>query len=121
MSAFTDFAAFERVASSNKLYVTTATCAYEIVAKGTGWWLKIAADETFDISVPWWLEWLQSPHDPKVLLAALIHDRLLKDGRGVLFSSSEFRRACMALGTNRWWAWVLFAVTLFWTGIKRRV
>ncbi|MEW7008657.1 MULTISPECIES: DUF1353 domain-containing protein [unclassified Lentilitoribacter] len=119
MSRFTYFEDFDLVEDSHKLYRLNAPICWEVGAINSGWELTIPEGTVFDISVPWYLEWLQSPHDRAVLLAAAVHDELLKHGHDVAFASSEFRRAAISRGTSTWWAWILFWVTLWWTAVRK--
>lgn len=116
--SFSRFSDFKRVPGERKLYKTTAPLVWEIGAKGSAWHLDIKTGTTFDISVPRWLEWLLSPHDRRILLAALVHDELLNLGHDVAFASSEFRRAAIARGAGKFFAWNLFFTTLVWTAVK---
>lgn len=117
--SFTRFEAFGHVLGTRKTYALNEPMQWDIGAKGSGWVLTIPAGTTFDISVPRWLEWIQSPHDRRVLPAATIHDELLRRGHDAAFASAEFRRASIARGISSWWAWVLFLTTLIWTAFKR--
>lgn len=121
MSAFTAFTAYERVTGTRKRHVLRDDLLWEIGARGSGWVPTVPAGYTFDISVPRWLEWLLSPFNRRVLLAAAIHDRLLELGHDVAFASSEFRRAVRALGVHPIPAMVLFLSTLIWTAIGREI
>lgn len=121
MSAFTAFTAYERVIGTRKRHVLLDDLLWEIGARGSGWVLTVPTGYTFDISVPRWLEWVLSPVDRRVLLAAAIHDRLLELGHDVAFASSEFRRAVRALGVNPIFAMALFTSTLIWTAIGRKI
>ncbi|WP_150524035.1 DUF1353 domain-containing protein [Roseibium sediminis] len=119
MSGFSSFDYFEHVPGTRKTYVLTQTLRWHIGCKGSDWLLAVEAGTVFDISVPWTLEWLQSPHDRRVLLAAAIHDELLKRGHDVAFASAEFRRALLARGCSPPRAWALFTATLIWTAFGR--
>ncbi|MDB2384199.1 DUF1353 domain-containing protein, partial [bacterium] len=90
MSKFTEFDQFEQVEGTRTQYRLTGDLVWEIGAKGSGWLLVTDAGTVFDISVPRWLEWLQSPHDKRVLLGAAIHDELGELGHDVAFASAEF-------------------------------
>lgn len=118
--SFTRFEDFKRVPGQRKLYETGAPLVWEIGAKGSAWHLNIKPGTTFDISVPRWMEWALSPHDRRILLAALVHDELLRQGHDVAFASSEFRRAAIARGASKWLAWTLFITTLVWTALKSK-
>jgi hypothetical protein len=119
VSDFTAFDEFEQVEPGSRIYVTRWPVMWEIGRKGSGWELVMEAGETFDISVPCGLRWLLSPHDRRLLPAALVHDELLREGHDVAFASAEFRRAALARGVNALFAWLLFVVTLVWTAARR--
>ncbi len=121
MSNFTDFEAFSLVPGTERTYQLEAPLSWEIGAKGSGWILEMPKGMTFDISVPAWLRWLLSPHDRAVLLAAGVHDELLRKGHDAAFASAEFRRAIIARGKSLVWSWLLFFATLFWTAFRRVV
>lgn len=120
MSKFSKFVDFELVAGTRKLYSLKSPLIWEISSKGSGWELPLKAGLTFDISVPRFLEWAQDPHDKRVLLAALVHDELLRRGEDVAFASAEFRRALITRGISKRWAWLLFTLTLLWTAQSQR-
>jgi hypothetical protein len=119
MSAFTDFEAFSRLPGTRTLYSLDGPLTWEVGKRGSGWTLNIPAGTTFDISVPRFLEWAQSPHDRRVLLAAAVHDELMRQGCDRPFASGEFRRACMARGVPCAFAWALYFATLLATGFAR--
>lgn len=119
MSVFSDFDAFGLVPGTKATYQLDAPLRWEIGSKGSGWFLDLPKGMEFDISVPWWGRWALSPHDKAVLLAAAIHDQLLRLGHDIGFSSAEFRRALLARGQKAWWAWVLFFATLVWTSLGK--
>ncbi len=118
MSAFTDFDAFSLVAGTRTLYRLEAPLAWECGKRGSGFWLNIPAGTTFDVSVPRFLEWIVSPHDRRVLLAAAVHDELLRQGFDRPFASGEFRRALIALGYPGAGAWGLYFATLLATSFN---
>ncbi|EFO31318.1 conserved hypothetical protein [Roseibium sp. TrichSKD4] len=118
MSSFSTFEHFEHVQGTRKAYVLTKPLYWDIGWKGSGHTEIIPAGTPFDISVPWWLEWAQDPHDRSVLPAAAVHDVFLRRGRDVDFASSEFRRALRARGNSRKWSWLLFTLTLVWTATR---
>jgi hypothetical protein len=121
MTSFTKFTAYERVSNTRKLYVLTEDLKWDIGKKGSDYPLVIPKGTTFDISVPRILEFIQSSHDKKVLLGAAVHDELLKRKFDIPFASSEFRRSCIARGTNSAKAWMLFYTTLGYTAINRYI
>lgn len=117
MSEFTHFEDFEHVEGTKKTYILNSKLCWEVGKLGSGWELHIKAGTEFDISVPPGLEWAQSPHDRRVLLAAAVHDELLIKGHDVGFASAEFRRALMSRGVSIFGAWILFISTLVWTAL----
>ena len=121
MSLFTEFFEYERVSETYKLYALTRDLHWDIGAENSGWVLTVPIGTKFDISVPGWLEWLQSPHDRCVLLAACVHDEILNRGHDVGFAAAEFRRGLRALDVGRFRAWILFLAVLVWTAIGRMV
>ena len=120
MSDILKFTDFSRVSAHGTDYVMDEDFCWEIGKVGSGWWLIISAGTVFQISVPGWMRWALSPHDKRVLLAAAIHDELLKQDMDVAFASSEFRRAAKALGADGCFAWALFFSTFIWTFIGRQ-
>jgi len=122
MSAFSVFEYFGLLPGSRKTYFLEQELTWEISVKGSGWFLIIPANTCFDISVPRVLEFILSPHDRGVLLAALIHDELLIKGHDAAFASAEFRRALKARGKSSAYSWALFFATLIWTafGVKTK-
>lgn len=120
-SNFVSFTDYQRVPGTRKKYVLNSDLYWDIGKKGSSWSLEIKKGTTFDISVPRLLEFIQSPHDKEVLLGAAIHDELLKRDFDVPFASSEFRRSCIARGSNSAKAWMLFYTTLGYTAINRYI
>jgi len=116
--SFSTFDSFSFVEGTHKTYLLNKELSWEIGKKGSGLKIDFRTGTEFDISVPVLLECLQSPHDRRLLLAALVHDELLKLGFDNAFASSEFRRAAIARGKSKIYSWVLFTLTLAWTEIK---
>ena len=115
MSMFTQCEDFKLLPGERTKYVLSCDIEWEIGAPNSGWILTIKQGTQFDISVPRWLEWIQSPHDRRVLLGAAIHDELLEKNLDAVFASAEFHRAIRARLTPPVRAWMLFALTLIWT------
>lgn len=87
-------------------YVTTAPVNVSIGKSGSGWFLSIAPGREFESSVPRLLRWILSPHDPRFLRAALIHDHLLETGHRPFFAAGEWHAAARADGAGRSFALV---------------
>ncbi|EFO29368.1 conserved hypothetical protein [Roseibium sp. TrichSKD4] len=119
MSSFSNFDQFSRVPITRKLYRLNAPLTWEIGKKHSGHEITLETGTAFDISVPWLLEWLQSPYDRQVLPAAALHDEFLKRGYDVGFASAEFRRCLIARGCSPPRSWMLFTATLIWTAFGR--
>ncbi len=67
-----------------------------------------------DVSVPIPLRWLFSPHDPRFLKAAALHDHMLNEGWNRIEAAGPFERALAADGTSLWRRLVMFlAVALY--------
>ena len=77
MSAATDFDHYHRLGDSSR-YIVTRPLLWELESIGSGRFLEIPAGHTFDSSVPWALRWLVSQHHRPWLLAACVHDYMLK-------------------------------------------
>lgn len=119
-SGFSSFSRFSIVEGTRKSYVLDDVMTWAVGKKNSGFDLQIEPGTRFDISVPHWLEWLQSPHDHALLPCAAVHDELLNRGFDAAFASSEFRRAAIARGVHKGRAWVLFFTTLWWTALRRK-
>ena len=119
MSMYTQCEDFYLVPGERTLYRLGCDIVWEIGAAKSGWKLIVKKGTTFDISVPRWLEWVQSPHDRRVLLGAAIHDELLILNLDAVFASAEFHRAIRARNTPPLRAWLLFISTLVWTVVKQ--
>jgi hypothetical protein len=68
------------------------------------WQLHIWPSDRFDVTIPTYAEWLVAldiidPHDPDLIAAAAVHDKLLNLGYDKRFAAAEFRRALVA---RRW-------------------
>ena len=121
MSAFTEFTDYDRVAGTRKLYQLNDDLPWNVGKEDGLGPVQIKEGTKFDISVPRWLEWAQSPHDKQVLLASAVHDYFLNNGYDIPFAAGEFRRACRALGCGRLKAWRLFYAVLFYTTVVRGI
>lgn len=82
------------------LYRTTAPIAWEVGKVGSGWWFTVPAGTVFDVSIPTPLRLLFSPHDPRFLKAAALHDEMLKAGFDRLTSAAVFNDALKADGVS---------------------
>lgn len=61
-------------------YQTTTPIIWEIGRVGSGERLTVPQGFPFDVSIPWYLQWLFDPHDLRFLKAACLHDYGLHDG-----------------------------------------
>lgn len=93
----------------NRHYVATSPLHWDIGRKDSGLTITVPVSFVFDVSVPWYAVPFFSPHDPRFLKAACIHDYLLHvrkwDGveAGATFSSAL--RADGVTGLERWVMW----------------
>lgn len=115
MADFSKFNEYCLVDGQRTKYCTTGLAYWEVGKEGSGWVLDLPIGTQFDISVPRFLEWAQSPHDEMVLPAALVHDVLLERGFDPAFASSEFRRVLRSGGASTFKQWHLYFATLLWT------
>lgn len=82
-------------------YRTTRKITWGIGRKGSPWTLTIGAGREFESSIPRGLRWALSPHDPRFLLAALVHDDLLEAGFRPYFAAGEWYDAALSCGAPR--------------------
>jgi hypothetical protein len=87
-----------------------------IVTRPTRWrqW-TLEVGFIFNISVPWWLKWLQSRHDPELLRGSAIHDFLLKLGVDPAIAAAHARIIMRVDGASAQKSWRTFFAMLFWT------
>jgi len=116
-SKFTAFSPLSGVEGAD--YQLDEPLTWEIGRKGSGFKLELEKGYKFNLSVPWFLSWLLSPHNKKVLLAAAVHDKLTELDYDIAFSSAEFRRAAIARGYNPVGAWALFIGTFVYLQLKQ--
>lgn len=69
----------------------------------------------FNISVPWWLTWAQSRHDPEVLRASAFHDFLLGLDVDPAIAASHARIIMRIDGASAQKSWRVFFAMLIWT------
>ena len=128
MSNFTTYRSFIRIKGRKYRIgrLNAAPIAWEIGRKGSGWNLFLWPSDTADVTIPWYAEWLVhpklvDPHDPDLLAAAFVHDKLLNQGHDKAFASAEFRRALAARGWKTpLWRWLaMVASYLHTTGFTR--
>lgn len=71
-------------------YRVTRPTSWEVGKKGSGLFVQVPAGFQFESSIPRLLHWLVSPHDERLLWSAAIHDWLLENGYGAIFSAGEW-------------------------------
>jgi len=108
VSIFTDYSFFQRVEGRTYTVHPAHMLNWEIGRKSPRlpgvkdrWVLYFWPQDTADVTVPWYAEplvWLGvvNPHDPDLIAAAFVHDKLLKEGYDKRFAAAEFRRAYAA-------------------------
>ena len=82
-------------------YITTKPLAWELGRVGSGLWLRVPVATRFDVSVPRGLRWLFSPHDPRYLKSAALHDYALSLGWDRVSAAAAFSEALRASGVPR--------------------
>ena len=75
----------------------------------------VKAGTSFDVSVPWQLRWLISPHDPRYHKAAALHDEMLKRGWSPSVAAAEFFEALKADGVRGLELWAMYLGVVYWT------
>lgn len=101
MSAFTQFNDFRRVEHRTYRLPEQMSLIWKIGAKHSRWSLYFWPHDRADVTVPWYAEWLVAldildPHDPGLIAAAFVHDKLLNEGFDKRFAAAEFRRVLVA-------------------------
>ncbi|KQI68202.1 hypothetical protein AN189_12350 [Loktanella sp. 3ANDIMAR09] len=81
-------------------YRLTGPVMWEIGVKGSGLWVSVPRGRGFDVSVPRGLHWAVSPHDPRYLKAAALHDDLLARGWDRVTAGAVFHDALRADGVG---------------------
>lgn len=88
---------------------------YEVTEEQFYAGMLMPVGHVFDLSVPSWLTWLQSRHDPKLLRMAAWHDLWLKQGMDRGVAAAEARLIARADGIEAWYSHVLHWAMLIWT------
>lgn len=101
---------------TTRRWSTTERIDWHLYAKNSGILLSIEPGFEFESSVPRWAQWLISPDDPRLLLAACVHDHLLERyGARPFPAAGEWHDAAkkggyprpllLALGVVIWTVW----------------
>lgn len=93
-------------------YVVTAAFTWDIGRAGSDLKLHVPVGREFESSVPRCLQWLWSPDDPYFLKAAVVHDILLEDGNGAVFSDSQWFDAAASVGAPMWRTWLAYGAMI---------
>jgi hypothetical protein len=72
----------------------------------------------FNLSVPKWLRWIQSAHDPRMLRAAAWHDHWLRQGMDRATAAAKARLIMREDGVSAQRAWMAFFGMLIWTAFE---
>ena len=95
-------------------YISLIPITFDLGFKGSGFSYTVPKDFKFEVSVPRGLRWVLSPHNPKYLKAAAIHDHMLERGWDRPTAGGVFQAALKVSGvgsTKR--LTMFFAVTLW--------
>ena len=88
---------FER--GGTRRWRTTERVDWYIGKKFSGWVLSIEPGREFESSTPWWVpSWVIDKDDPRLLLAALVHDVLLESDHRIFFAAGEWYDAARKSG-----------------------
>jgi len=113
VSAYTDSAGlFERLRGIR--YRTLSEIRWELWSKGSGNWFVVPSGADFDVSIPRFLHWAFSPHDPRFLKAAALHDVMLQQGVDRLRAAAEFNLALKADGVGAGERLAMFLAVAVW-------
>ena len=104
----------ERIGDSNK-YRLIKGIAWSLSPTNHGVCIKIESGFEFDISVPFIFRWLVSPHDPKILMPAALHDKMIQQDMNRITCSTEFARAARYKGCSKLMCSILFLSTLVYS------
>ncbi|WP_072856240.1 DUF1353 domain-containing protein [Loktanella atrilutea] len=100
MSAYTDVSDWcVRIAGSDT-YRITKPLVWDVGMKGSGLSVTVRVGVIFDVSIPTPVRPLFSPHDPRYLKAAALHDDLLVRGWDRLTAAAIFQDAIRADGVG---------------------
>ena len=92
---------------------------WEVGKKNSGDWIRIEKGTIFDSSVPFFLWWYVDPSDPKFLLAALIHDEVLKLAEySRALAASEWLQAATAAKAPKLKKKIAYVGIAFWAVFK---
>lgn len=80
--------------------------------------ITIPAGFVFQSSVPRGLWWFMSPHDPRFLLAAFVHDWLLQQGYGRTQAAAEWHDAARKGGAPYHLARRYYVAVAWWAVYK---
>jgi hypothetical protein len=94
---------------------TTEDIPWEVGAVNSGYFEVIPAGTEFESSVPWLFRWIIDRDDPKLLLAALVHDYLLETGvYGPAQAAAEWYDGALAAGAPKWKAKLIYVGIAIW-------
>jgi hypothetical protein len=95
-------------------YITERPISFELGFKGSGFTYTVPVDFIFDVSVPKGLKWLISPHNPKYLKAAAIHDHMLFSGWDRPTAGGVFQAVLKVSGVNSTKRLAMFFAVTLW-------
>ena len=95
-------------------YLVEVPISFDLGLKNSGFTYVVPKGFLFEVSVPKGLRWVLSPHNPKYLKAAAIHDHMLESGWDRPTAGGVFQAALKVsgVGSARRLA-MFFAVTLW--------
>ena len=99
---------------SGEGYLTTAPLFWEVGRPGSGLIYVVPQDFWFDVSVPSLIQWLFSPHDPRYLRAAALHDHMLQAGWRRVMAGAVFAEALREDGVGRFTRLIMWLTVSIW-------
>lgn len=111
MSAYTEHFSVEAIDGTR--YCLTQVLTWHI-GRVDGPLYIVPAGTLFDVSVPWFLAWLFSPHDHRYLKAAALHDHMLEAGWDRPTAAAQFAMALKADRVPLWRRVPMFLATALW-------
>lgn len=77
-------------------YITLEEICWDVGFKGNKNKEIVPIDFPFNVSIPWYLLWLFSRHNPRYFRAAAVHDYLLKIGYDRVSAAGAFNHGLKA-------------------------
>lgn len=93
-------------------YELTNSIEWELLHKEVDTAVIVPQGFIFNVSIPFWVRWVFSPHNPKYLKAACLHDYLLKRKHSKALAAAVFYDALKADNVTTWRRWIMFLAVI---------